>query len=162
MFRDGFKRQPFFTACLSLSSSSPNVTINLNSELKISERPCRSFRIVFKYFPFYIIVSRWIHQSPPHSLFCWIFFFPSTQRLSNDHICYFLYQILRGLKYIHSANVLHRDLKPSNLLLNTTCDLKVSLTGNLMRAALLIFHFIRFVISVSHVSPIPSTITPVS
>lgn len=50
-----------------------------------------------------------------------------TQHLSNDHICYFLYQILRGLKYIHSANVLHRDLKPSNLLLNTTCDLKVLL-----------------------------------
>ncbi|NP_999813.1 MAP kinase [Strongylocentrotus purpuratus] len=48
-----------------------------------------------------------------------------TQPLSNDHICYFLYQILRGLKYIHSANVLHRDLKPSNLLLNTTCDLKI-------------------------------------
>ena len=48
-----------------------------------------------------------------------------SQKLSNDHICYFLYQILRGLKYIHSANVLHRDLKPSNLLLNTTCDLKV-------------------------------------
>ncbi|XP_073824551.1 mitogen-activated protein kinase rl [Musca autumnalis] len=48
-----------------------------------------------------------------------------TQRLSNDHICYFMYQILRGLKYIHSANVLHRDLKPSNLLLNTTCDLKI-------------------------------------
>ena len=48
-----------------------------------------------------------------------------TQQLSNDHVCYFLYQILRGLKYIHSANVLHRDLKPSNLLLNTTCDLKV-------------------------------------
>ena len=48
-----------------------------------------------------------------------------TQKLSNDHICYFLYQILRGLKYIHSANVLHRDLKPSNLLLNTSCDLKV-------------------------------------
>ncbi|XP_072164078.1 mitogen-activated protein kinase 1-like isoform X1 [Diadema setosum] len=48
-----------------------------------------------------------------------------SQQLSNDHICYFLYQILRGLKYIHSANVLHRDLKPSNLLLNTTCDLKI-------------------------------------
>jgi len=48
-----------------------------------------------------------------------------SQRLSNDHICYFVYQILRGLKYIHSANVLHRDLKPSNLLLNTTCDLKI-------------------------------------
>jgi mitogen-activated protein kinase 1/3 len=32
---------------------------------------------------------------------------------------------LRGLKYIHSANVLHRDLKPSNLLLNANCDLKI-------------------------------------
>ena len=53
-----------------------------------------------------------------------------TQQLSNDHVCYFLYQILRGLKYIHSANVLHRDLKPSNLLLNTTCDLKVCLTSH--------------------------------
>jgi len=34
-------------------------------------------------------------------------------------------QILRGLKYIHSANVLHRDLKSSNLLLNANCDLKI-------------------------------------
>jgi serine/threonine protein kinase len=49
-----------------------------------------------------------------------IFFF-----LGSEHVCYFLYQILRGLKYIHSANVLHRDLKPSNLLLNTNCDLKI-------------------------------------
>lgn len=38
---------------------------------------------------------------------------------------YFLYQLLRGLKYVHSANVLHRDLKPSNLLLNANCDLKI-------------------------------------
>ncbi|KAL7259021.1 hypothetical protein ACSBR1_005013 [Camellia fascicularis] len=42
-----------------------------------------------------------------------------------DHENYFLYQILRGLKYVHSANVLHRDLKPSNLLLNANCDLKI-------------------------------------
>jgi mitogen-activated protein kinase 1/3 len=34
-------------------------------------------------------------------------------------------QVLRGLKYVHSANVLHRDLKPSNLLLNASCDLKI-------------------------------------
>ena len=35
-------------------------------------------------------------------------------------------ETLRGLKALHSANVLHRDLKPSNLLLNANCDLKVS------------------------------------
>ncbi len=34
----------------------------------------------------------------------------SDQPLSDQHIQYFLYQILRALKYIHSANVLHRDL----------------------------------------------------
>jgi len=48
-----------------------------------------------------------------------------NQILSDDHVCYFLYQLLRGVKYIHSANVIHRDLKPSNLLLNRTCDLKI-------------------------------------
>ncbi|CAL0304107.1 unnamed protein product [Lupinus luteus] len=49
----------------------------------------------------------------------------SNQSLTDEHCQYFLYQLLRGLKYIHSANVLHRDLKPSNLLLNANCDLKV-------------------------------------
>ncbi|KAL6323187.1 hypothetical protein AAG906_027467 [Vitis piasezkii] len=49
----------------------------------------------------------------------------SNQPLNDDHCRYFLYQVLRGLKYVHSANVLHRDLKPSNLLLNANCDLKI-------------------------------------
>ncbi|KAJ3689642.1 hypothetical protein LUZ61_018806 [Rhynchospora tenuis] len=50
----------------------------------------------------------------------------SNQPLTDDHCQYFLYQLLRGLKYVHSANVLHRDLKPSNLLLNANCDLKIA------------------------------------
>lgn len=46
--------------------------------------------------------------------------------ISFDYVLqFFLYQLLRGLKYVHSANVLHRDLKPSNLLLNANCDLKL-------------------------------------
>src|SRR5271163_77428 len=49
-----------------------------------------------------------------------------TQDLSDDHCQYFIYQTLRALKALHTANVLHRDLKPSNLLLNANCDLKVS------------------------------------
>lgn len=48
-----------------------------------------------------------------------------TQNLSDDHIQYFIYQTLRALKAMHSANVLHRDLKPLNLLLNSNCDLKI-------------------------------------
>ncbi|GAA5928266.1 mitogen-activated protein kinase [Sporobolomyces koalae] len=48
-----------------------------------------------------------------------------TQTLSDDHVQYFIYQTLRALKALHSADVIHRDLKPSNLLLNANCDLKV-------------------------------------
>jgi hypothetical protein len=33
---------------------------------------------------------------------------PAPQKLTDDHHAYFLYQILRGLKYLHSANVIHR------------------------------------------------------
>ena len=50
----------------------------------------------------------------------------SGQPLLVDHHRYFIYQLLRGLKYLHSANILHRDLKPGNLLLNSDCDLKIA------------------------------------
>ncbi|XP_041756157.2 mitogen-activated protein kinase 4 [Coregonus clupeaformis] len=39
--------------------------------------------------------------------------------LPGGHAILLFYQLLRGLKFIHSANVLHRDLKPANVFLNT-------------------------------------------
>lgn len=49
----------------------------------------------------------------------------SRQDLTDEHIQYFMYQLLRGLLFMHSADVIHRDLKPSNVLLNKNCDLKI-------------------------------------
>ncbi|OIW16041.1 hypothetical protein TanjilG_04576 [Lupinus angustifolius] len=45
--------------------------------------------------------------------------------LTPEHYQFFLYQLLRGLKFIHTANVFHRDLKPKNILANADCKLKI-------------------------------------
>merc|ERR1712060_778809 len=48
-------------------------------------------------------------------------------KLTNRHFQFLVYQMFRGLKYIHSAGVIHRDLKPANLLINgADCNLKIT------------------------------------
>eukprot|EP00659_Diplonema_papillatum_P018134 gene18134-27928_t len=51
--------------------------------------------------------------------------FKSGQKMTNAHVQYFLYQIIRALKFIHSAGVIHRDITPANILVNINCDLKI-------------------------------------
>jgi len=45
--------------------------------------------------------------------------------LTHVHINTLLYNLLVGLKYIHSAGVYHRDLKPANCLVNQDCSVKI-------------------------------------
>ena len=46
--------------------------------------------------------------------------------LGDVHKQYIMWQTLKALKFMHSANLLHRDMKPSNLLLNSDCLMKVA------------------------------------
>lgn len=52
----------------------------------------------------------------------------SDQPLTEEHYKFFLYQLLRGLKYIHSAQIVHRDLVQLSLSQETqefTCKFQL-------------------------------------
>ncbi|CAI2373462.1 unnamed protein product [Moneuplotes crassus] len=55
----------------------------------------------------------------------------SRQHLSEEHLQYFIFQIVRGLHYIHSAGISHGNLSPQNISLNRNCDLKISELGHI-------------------------------
>ena len=45
--------------------------------------------------------------------------------LDHERISYLLYQMLCGIKHLHSAGIIHRDLKPSNIVVKSDCTLKI-------------------------------------
>lgn len=51
----------------------------------------------------------------------------SPQELTEDHRRFFIYQILRGLKYLHSANITHKNLNPTNIFINSSCEIKIQI-----------------------------------
>jgi serine/threonine protein kinase len=50
---------------------------------------------------------------------------PFAPSLGLDSRAYLLYQLLRGVEYLHKMGIAHRDLKPENTLVNTRWDLKI-------------------------------------
>ena len=61
-----------------------------------------------------------------------------TQKLSDEHVQFLVYQILRGMKYVHSAGIIHRvsfiisysfTLAPSYIYTESSIDIYISYTN---------------------------------
>ncbi|EAR89941.1 Serine/Threonine kinase domain protein (macronuclear) [Tetrahymena thermophila SB210] len=50
----------------------------------------------------------------------------SQQQLTDEHIQFFMYQILRALHYIHSAKIVFGFLLPRFIQINSDCSIKIS------------------------------------
>lgn len=45
--------------------------------------------------------------------------------LTEYHVQTIMYNLLCGVKYLHTSGVIHRDLKPANVLINEDCTSKI-------------------------------------
>ncbi|XP_051533221.1 mitogen-activated protein kinase 9 isoform X2 [Myxocyprinus asiaticus] len=66
--------------------------------------------------------------------------------LDHERMSYLLYQILCGIRHLHSAGIIHRDLKPSNIVVKSDCTLKI-LDFGLARAACTNFMMTPYVVT---------------
>ena len=46
--------------------------------------------------------------------------------ITEGHIKYFTYEILKAMVFIHSQGIIHRDLKPLNILVTDNFEVKLS------------------------------------
>ena len=44
---------------------------------------------------------------------------------TEEHIKIITYNLLCGLNFIHSTNLMHRDIKPQNILIDSNCQVKI-------------------------------------
>uniref|UniRef100_A0A5F9CM49 Stress-activated protein kinase JNK n=2 Tax=Oryctolagus cuniculus TaxID=9986 RepID=A0A5F9CM49_RABIT len=66
--------------------------------------------------------------------------------LDHERMSYLLYQMLCGIKHLHSAGIIHRDLKPSNIVVKSDCTLKI-LDFGLARTACSSFMMTPYVVT---------------
>lgn len=45
--------------------------------------------------------------------------------ITDFECCYYMKQIVAGVKYLHDNHIIHRDLKPDNLFLNENLHVKI-------------------------------------
>ena len=45
--------------------------------------------------------------------------------MTESHIKTIMYNLLCGIKWIHSAGIVHRDIKPANVLIQQDCTIKI-------------------------------------
>ncbi len=50
----------------------------------------------------------------------------SPQPLSDAHFRHFMFQLFKGVRFLHENRIIHRDLKPGNLLVTKSCKLKIT------------------------------------
>uniref|UniRef100_A0A182P7F2 Stress-activated protein kinase JNK n=1 Tax=Anopheles epiroticus TaxID=199890 RepID=A0A182P7F2_9DIPT len=46
-------------------------------------------------------------------------------KLDHERVSYLVYQMLCGIRHLHTAGIIHRDLKPSNMVVCSNCRLKI-------------------------------------
>ncbi|XP_015427041.1 PREDICTED: mitogen-activated protein kinase 9 isoform X3 [Myotis davidii] len=66
--------------------------------------------------------------------------------LDHERMSYLLYQMLCGIKHLHSAGIIHRDLKPSNIVVKSDGTLKI-LDFGLARTACTNFMMTPYVVT---------------
>ena len=49
----------------------------------------------------------------------------SKAELTEEHAVHIIYNLVKALKFLHSANVLHRDIKPANILIDKDFNVKL-------------------------------------
>lgn len=77
----------------------------------------------------------------------------SSKDVEIDKVKTVMYQILKGIDFLHSKKILHRDLKPQNILIDTNLNVKVADFGLSRTYSIPIKQYTREVLTLWYRSP---------
>lgn len=50
----------------------------------------------------------------------------SNCQLTDGHHRHIMFQVLRGIKFLHDNRIIHRDIKPGNILISKSCHVRIT------------------------------------